>query len=163
MGIIKGQIELRSQISAQKKRIEILEQDNETYFKQNTAFKNELTENKQKIMEYVSRYEQTGLECEFCYGTLQVEFQYCPKCGKRVERKSFGELNKGNVPRKPEDLFQYEDDRDCILITKYNGFADKRIIIPSTINGKRVIGIWNGVFARCKDLEEVIISCCLPH
>ena len=65
MGIIKGQIELRSQISAQKKRIEILEQDNETYFKQNTAFKNELTENKQKIMEYVSRYEQTGLECEF--------------------------------------------------------------------------------------------------
>lgn len=99
---------------------------------------------------YEDKYVNTNLECEFCYTTLQAEFKYCPICGRKIEKKKESD----NIPMKTQ-LFETEQDRDGLLITQYNGFSEKSIRIPSTINGTPVIGIWNNVFEECTELEEV--------
>ena len=38
------------------------------------------------------------------------------------------------------------------------GFAGKKIVIPSKINGQTVIGIWNNVFEKCTNLEDVVFQ-----
>lgn len=103
--------------------------------------------------EYEEKYVDTKLECAFCYTILQKEFHFCPKCGKKIE--------KTRVPaaeQKNKNIFQTEIDGNYVLITQYNGFDDKQIVIPASINGKSVIGIWNGVFEKCTSLEEVIFE-----
>jgi hypothetical protein len=38
------------------------------------------------------------------------------------------------------------------------GFAGKKIVILSKINGQTVIGIWNNVFEKCTNLEDVVFQ-----
>lgn len=99
---------------------------------------------------YKQKYVHTNLECTFCYTTLQRDFVYCPRCGKKVTKSSFTEPVKVNT-----NIFKTEVDKDSLLITQYIGFADKSITIPSAINGRPVIGVWNNAFINCTELQEV--------
>lgn len=45
-----------------------------------------------------------------------------------------------------------------MLITQYTGFDDKKIVIPSSIDGIPIIGIWNSAFEKCVMLEEVYLE-----
>lgn len=99
------------------------------------------------------KYVNTSLECEFCYTMLQKEFTFCPKCGRKIEK-----TKASDSVQTDRNVFQTEVDGNYLLITQYNGFDDKKIVIPSAINGKTVIGIWNSVFEKCTALEEVIFE-----
>ncbi|HKM35155.1 MAG TPA: leucine-rich repeat protein [Lachnospiraceae bacterium] len=108
----------------------------------------------EKNRSLVEKYEDTGLECPSCHFTLQSDFRICPRCGVTVTTK----INTINSEVPNENIFTYELDQDCILITKYNGFHNPCITIPSEIHGKKVIGIWNHVFRECSDIEEVVFE-----
>lgn len=131
--------QLREEKEAQLRSIAELKEQMDYIFQQNKV--------------YECQYVHTGLECEFCYTTLQIEFDYCPKCGKKIVKNKKLENIKTN-----NNIFQTEEDGDCLLITQYNGFNNKQIIIPSSINGKPIIGIWNNVFEKCTELEEVVFE-----
>lgn len=109
------------------------------------------TANENRALE--EKYVNTNLECEFCYTTLQKEFAFCPKCGRKIEKTKATASIQTN-----KNVFQTEVDGNYLLITQYNGFDDKKIVIPASINGKTVIGIWNSVFEKCTALEEVIFE-----
>ncbi|NCC00865.1 MAG: hypothetical protein EOM34_09325 [Clostridia bacterium] len=114
---------------------------------------NKTINSSEEMDEVEALYTSTGLECDFCYTTLQPSFEYCPKCGKKIVKAKVEETTVI-----PGNLFQTEADRDGLLITQYNGFNDKKVVIPSFIDGKPVIGIWNDVFNKCIELEEVVFE-----
>ena len=70
--------------------------------------------------EYEKKYVNTNLNAHFCYTTLQKNFVYYPKCGKKIERKIQVEIENKN-----HNMFEIENDKDSVLITQYNGFSDK--------------------------------------
>lgn len=145
-------LELNRKIKAQEIEIQQLKDEKNIELNNITELKEQTNQLLKQNKEYENKYVHTGLECEFCYTTLQQEFVYCPKCGKKIVRKKSNRIeNKNNI-------FRTEVDGDCLLITQYNGFNDKKIIIPSSINGKAIIGIWNDVFESCKELEEVVFE-----
>lgn len=153
LNIFSNKIELNNKIKEQENKIVQLEEEKEICLKKiaelGTQVSNAIEENKA----YKSKYVNTNRECEFCYTTLQAEFNYCPKCGKKIVRSKTTEVLKSNT-----NVFQTEEDGDYLIINQYNGFYDKKIVIPSAINGKPVIGIWNNVFQNCTGLEEVIFE-----
>ena len=51
------------------------------------------------------------MDCEFCYTTLQEEFEYCPKCGKKIVRTKVTEAVRTNT-----NIFQTEVDGNYLLI-----------------------------------------------
>jgi len=118
--------------------IKTLKQKNELLLKQNVDFKR--------------KYESTGLECSSCYFVLQNSFKVCPNCGRKIEKQV------EKIERSKDGIFQTENDGNACLIVGYKGFKDKKIVIPSSIDGKPVIGIWNNVFEKCEYIEEVIFE-----
>ncbi len=118
--------------------IKALKEKNELLSKQNAEFKR--------------KYENTGLECSACYFVLQNTFKVCPNCGKKIVKQ----VEKSECSK--DSIFQIEDDGNSCLIVGYKGFKDKKIVIPSSIHGRRVIGIWNNVFEKCEYIEEVIFE-----
>ena len=53
--------------------------------------------------------------------------------------------------------FEYEVNEDGgVTITRYKG-SDTEVVIPSTINGKKVTSIGNWAFSSCKSLTSVTI------
>lgn len=153
MNFLSSKMELSKTIKEQKNQIEELETEKASLLGRIEELSEEVVKNKKKSEEYENKYVRTNLECGFCFNTLQKEFMYCPKCGKRIEK-----LENTNERKVPTDIFQTENDGSCLLINQYNGFNDKKITIPSSINGKPVIGIWNNVFEKCTELEEVVIE-----
>lgn len=153
MGFFSTKIKLNEIINEQENKITQLEKEKKTQLEVIKNLKEEITKYKKENSEYESRYVNTDLECEFCYTTLQKEFAYCPKCGKKIIRPKFNDTVNVN-----KNIFSTEEDGKYLLINQYNGFNDKKIVIPSHINGKPVIGIWNSVFEKCVNLEEVIFE-----
>ena len=64
--------------------------------------------------EYEKKYVNTNLECSFCYTTLQKNFVYCPKCGKKIERKIQVEIE-----NKSHNMFEIENDKCDIYAVMY--------------------------------------------
>ncbi len=153
MDFLRSKIEMQKKIKEQEANLSQLEEDKKSLSNEIAKLKKEIAQYKKENSEYENKYLHTNLECEFCYTTLQKEFEYCPKCGKKVTKTTL--IDSCNINK---NIFCTEEDRDGVLINQYNGFNDKKIIIPSHINGKPVIGIWNSVFEKCVDLEEVIFE-----
>lgn len=130
-----------------------MESEKDTYLREIAELNGKITKLIKENRGYEERYVNTNLNCEFCYTTLQEEFQYCPKCGKKIIKTKESGDTVTDV-----NIFQTEEDGDYLLINQYNGFHDKKIVIPSHIDGRPVIGIWNSVFENCTDLEELIIE-----
>ena len=154
MGFFSSRIELNNTIKTLEADVETLKTDIANKSKQITELNKKNTSLSQKNAEYEKKYINTNLECAFCYTTVQKDFSFCPKCGKKIE-KDFPVAVQNNSSA---SIFQTEQDLDSLLINQYNGFNDKRIVIPSSINGKPIVGIWNGVFEKCVDIEEVIFE-----
>lgn len=154
MGFFSSRIELNNTIKSLESEVEKLKSETTIKSEQITELNKKNTSLSQKNKEYEKKYINTNLECDFCYTTIQKDFSYCPKCGKKIE-KTFPESAQRNTST---SIFQTEQDLDSLLINQYNGFNDKRIVIPSSINGKPIIGIWNSVFEKCVDIEEVIFE-----
>ena len=153
MGIFNSRIELKDKLEEQKNELARLESEKDTYLREIAELNGKITKLIKENRGYEERYVNTDLNCEFCYTTLQEEFQYCPKCGKKIiKTKESGDAVTD------VNIFQTEEDGDYLLINQYNGFHDKKIVIPSHIDGRPVIGIWNSVFENCTDLEELIIE-----
>lgn len=102
--------------------------------------------------ELVQKYEKTGIECSECYFMLQKSFKVCPNCGKKIIKNIETKVHLN------DDIYEVEYDGNSCLIVGYKGFRDKKIVIPSNINGFPVIGIWNDVFRKCEYIEEVIFE-----
>lgn len=152
LNFLNKKLELNRKIKAQEIEIQQLKDEKNIELNNITELKEQTNQLLKQNKEYENKYVHTGLECEFCYTTLQHEFVYCPKCGKKIVRKKLKRIETRN------DIFRTQVDGDCLLITQYNGFNDKKIIIPSSINGRTIIGIWNDVFKNCKELEEVVFE-----
>lgn len=153
MGIFSSKIELNNKLKEQEQEINRLKLEKNEQYGKIVKLNQKLSEIASQNAEYENKYVKTGLECDFCYTTLQKDFLFCPKCGKKIIKHTEVVL-----PDVIANKFTVENDMGYSLITQYNGFNDKRIIIPSEVNGKKVIGIWNGVFEKCSDLEEVFFA-----
>lgn len=153
MGFFSSRIELNNTIKSLELEVEKLKSETSNKSEQITELNKKISALSQKNTEYEKKYINTNLECDFCYTTIQKDFSFCPKCGRKIEISIQAAPTQGNP-----DIFQTEDDGGYALITQYNGFDDTRIVIPSSINGKSVIGIWNKVFDNCTNLEEVIFE-----
>ena len=152
MGFLSSRIELNNTIKTLEAEVESLKTDISAKSKQITELNKKITTLSQKNAEYEKKYINTNLECEFCYTTLQDGFVFCPKCGKKIEVKH-------SIPAATNtNYFVTESDGDSCVITRYNGFDEKHIIIPSQINKKKVIGIADEVFSNCKNIEEVVFE-----
>ena len=66
------------------------------------------------------------------------------------------ENNTGNVPSPAKD-FEFEADENGLTVTKYLGSA-KKIVIPSVVDNKKVIGIKPDVFGGNIVVEEIVLS-----
>lgn len=62
------------------------------------------------------------------------------------------------VPCESDSLYEYEETSRGIKILKFIDFDDPVIVIPNTIEGKRVIAIGNHAFKGCVGIEKIIIS-----
>lgn len=150
MNIFSSKIEMNKLIKSQQSEIEQLQMECRESIKDNSGLKERIAKLQEENKEYYGKYVNTGLECDFCYSTIQVDFAFCPKCGKKINK-----IQKAEVKKENANVFQVEKDGEYVLINQYNGFSNKKVVIPSNIDGKRVIGIWNGVFEKCTDIEEV--------
>lgn len=112
--------------------------------------KNEQLENRKNELE--TKYVDTGRECSYCYAAVSKDYVYCPYCGKKVPKTV------KRIPKADKRLFETEPDGENIIITKYIGFDDERVVIPGEIDGKRVICVWNNAFELCKNIEEVVFE-----
>ena len=152
MGFFSSRIELNNTIKSLKSEVEKLKSETTIKSEQITELNKKISSLSQKNAEHEKKYINTNLECEFCYTTLQKEFVFCPKCGKKIEARYI-------VPKSTnENYFVTESDGDSCVITRYNGFDEKLIIIPSQINGRKVIGIADEVFINCRNIEEVMFE-----
>lgn len=152
MGFFSSRIELNNMIKTLESEVEALKAGIANKSGQIAELNKKNTSLSQKNAEYERKYIKTNLECDFCYTTLQEGFVFCPKCGKKIEAKY-------SVPKATNtNYFITESDNDGCVITRYNGFDDKLIIIPSQINGRKVIGITDEVFSKCRNIEEVVFE-----
>lgn len=153
MSIFSDKSDMNKLIKNQQSKIEYLQSKCIVYQNDNSDLKKEIAKLQEEHEKYFGKYGDTGLECDFCYATLQVGFIFCPKCGKKINKTQKAEVKKENA-----NVFQVEKDGEYVLINQYNGFSNKKVVIPSNIDGKRVIGIWNRVFEKCADIEEVVFE-----
>lgn len=154
MGFFSSKIELNNTTKTLEAEIEKLKAEITDKSEKITELSKKVSVLSKKNSEYEKKYINTGAECDFCYTTVQKDFAFCPKCGKKIE-KDFSTVAQNNSST---SIFQTEQDLDSLLINQYNGFNDKKIVIPSSINGAPIIGIWNGVFEKCVDIEEVFFE-----
>lgn len=99
----------------------------------------------------IKKYEDTGLECSFCYNVIREGFKFCPNCGKSTVKAP-------RVISSNANRFQVESDGEDVIITGYTGFDDTSVVVPGEINGRKVVGIWNNAFSKCESIEEIVIE-----
>lgn len=153
MNIFSSKTEMNRLIRNQQSEIEQLQTKCSGYLKDIADLKDDVAKLQKENKEYVEKYIHTGSECDFCYTTIQRDSIFCPKCGKKINKNRDVKTLKKN-----DNIFRIEEDGNYALINQYNGFSNKKVVIPSSINGKKVIGIWNGVFEKCTDIEEVFFE-----
>lgn len=156
MNIFSSKTEMNRVIKQQSAEIERLRTEKSSCLQEVDKLKTEIAKITKENMIYDEKYVHTNVECDFCYTTLQNEFVFCPKCGKKVKKaKAVDNVDNG---KNNESLFGVEVDGDYMLIIQYNGFDDKKVVIPSEINGRKVIGVWDSVFEKCLEIEEVFFE-----
>lgn len=153
MSFLNSKTDLNNKIREQEEKIALLESEKQRLSNEKNMLITWLEKLRDQNMTYDQKYIHTNQACPFCYTTLQKEFIFCPHCGRKIVGMNILEPAKVNL-----QLFQTEDDGDSVLITQYNGFREKTITIPSFIDGKPVVGIWNNVFEKCTSLQEVIFE-----
>ena len=153
MSFLNGKADLNNKIKEQEEKIALLESEKQRLSNEKDMLITWLEKLRDQNMTYDQKYIHTNRACPFCYTTLQKEFVFCPHCGREIVKMNIPEHAKVNP-----QLFQTEEDGDSVLITQYNGFREKTITIPSFIDGKPVVGIWNNVFEKCTSLQEVIFE-----
>ena len=152
MNIFTQKAKLLKEIKSQKEKIQELKSENKSLKDDVSDLKDSNTEMNKEIKRYKRKYINTHIECDCCYTTLQEDFIYCPKCGKKVE-------NTFKVTAKAkESVFKTEVFDGELIITQYIGFDDPVVVIPSTINGMRVNEIGSKAFYGCKSLTEVVFE-----
>lgn len=167
--IIKSRIDLIKQINELKKQIDTylnekkhdmeeigkLKKESEVHFEQNNKkiddLKKELNIQLKKI-ETMKQCAETGSECKYCHTLIKKDYNFCPRCGKK---NMYDEEIDVMECKEQNTLFEIEDDIGGCVIVNYNGFSNKKIVIPSSISGKTVRGIMNNVFKNCKEIETV--------
>lgn len=82
LGIFSSKVEMNKKIKVQEDKITKLETEKDMHVKEITELKEEIAKLTKENRAYENKYVHTNLDCEFCYTTLQAEFEYCPKCGK---------------------------------------------------------------------------------
>lgn len=95
-----------------------------------------------------------------CKKLLSVALALCMVFGSAafLPESTFIEYSGIRVSAETSDSFWYiELDDGTVQITGYKG-NDSTLIIPSTINGKRVSSIGNGAFSECTDLSSVVFE-----
>lgn len=128
---------LEIEIDKYKKRVAELNQEVNSLKKEQDSYRNNL------------------IECSYCFETIKKDSQFCSNCGRRIVKKA-EMITK--TERQGRNLFEVEEDKEGLLITAYHGFDETIVVIPSEINGKKVIGIYNKVFMNCRNLEQVVIQ-----
>ena len=123
MGFFSSRIELNNTIKSLESEVEKLQSETTIKSEQITELNKKISSLSQKNAEYEKKYINTNLECDFCYTTIQKDFSYCPKCGKKIEINIQAAPKQGNP-----NIFQTEDDDGYALITQYNGFDDTTIV-----------------------------------
>lgn len=152
MNIFKSNAALREQIKKLENENQKLIDEQQRNVQEIRTLKEKNVVLSKQNAEFGQKYENTGLECATCYFTLQDTFKVCPNCGKKIQKQA------EKIERSKENIFQIENDANGCLIIGYSGFKDKKIVIPSSIHGRPVIGIWNNVFEKCDHIEEVIFE-----
>ena len=66
---------------------------------------------------------------------------------------------------KPTDIvngsasdYELEEQSHGVIIAKFRGFDEADVIIPNTIDGKKVVGIGKGAYYNCKVMKTLLIS-----
>lgn len=138
LGIFSSKLELNNKIKDLQEDLQKKKLDNNRLTREVTDIKSQLEYAVKLNKDYEAKYINTNLECEFCYKVLQEDYEYCPKCGQKIIKKN------SEVFTEPvKALFKLEPDGDYFLINQYIGFNDKKIVIPSSRNGRPILGIWN--------------------
>lgn len=57
-----------------------------------------------------------------------------------------------------ENLYEYEETQKGIRILRYIDFDEPIVVIPGTVEGKRVFAVGNYAFKGCVGIEKIIIS-----
>ena len=85
MNIFTQKAKLLKEIKSQQEKIQELKSENKSLKDDVSDLKDSNTEMNKEIKRYKRKYINTHIECDRCYTTLQEDFIYCPKCGKKAE------------------------------------------------------------------------------
>ncbi len=153
MNIFSRKIEMNQKIKEQEDTIQQLKTEKDKFLTDIAELKDTVHTLSRKNAEYEAKYIRTNSECDFCYTTIQKSFLYCPKCGKKIEKKKITDNKIQNT-----NPFQTEEDGGYVRINRYKVFSSRKITIPSNINGKPVSGICDELFEAYTELEEVVFE-----
>ncbi|MBQ7103657.1 MAG: hypothetical protein IJN89_06330, partial [Anaerotignum sp.] len=92
MGFFSSRIELDQKIKSQEQEIKNLLSECSYHKSEIERLQSECGNLKEIIKDYEQKYVNTQCECDFCYTTLQANYLYCPKCGKKVKKESNDEI-----------------------------------------------------------------------
>ena len=62
------------------------------------------------------------------------------------------------IPSESNILYDYEETKRGIRITKYDDFDEPVVVIPNVIEGKKVFAVGNHAFKGCVGIEKIIVS-----
>lgn len=113
-----------------------------------------------------------GLQEQYAVEGLNAWIDICIAPGTAARLKKPAIKPKQNVQAKPtvktqsvcnvsgsELDFELKDlGNNQVEITKFRGFDEKELTVPSEINGKKVIGIGENAYKGCKVIEKIIIA-----
>ncbi len=105
-----------------------------------------------KFCRFCGKRVENGIYCEKCGASLETDSLFCSKCGTPVSSTGASGAQTG-----ASGLRWEEDSNGDIFITGQLGNREK-IVIPPTINDKRVTEIGAGAFFEDPVIKEVTIS-----
>lgn len=62
------------------------------------------------------------------------------------------------TPCESDSMYEYEETKRGIRITKYDDFDESVVVIPNVIEGKKVFAVGNHAFKGCVGIEKIIVS-----
>lgn len=75
-----------------------------------------------------------------------------------IKHSPIGAQSVKNVDGSAFDFELKSVDKDSVEIVKFKGFDEKELIVPSTINNKKVVGIGKGAYKACQSVEKIVIA-----